>query len=103
MPDYDMAHHCVEFAKGNQTTEEQCRRNEADARRELEHARVSQEVWSYCKEQIRTDESYVLLYGWSLNEEANGEQRQTDPVGIGSTSAPTSNPGSVTRMRGSKT
>src|SRR4051812_13775246 len=86
IPNYDTAHHCAEFAKGSQTAENQCRRDEAGARRELESAKVSQEVWSYCEEQIPTEESYVLLYGCTLNE-AEVEANQS----VGSTNAPTPN------------
>ena len=88
VPDYDIAHRCAEFARGNRTAGNQCRRDEADARRELEKTRVSQEVWSYCEEQIRTEQSYVLLYGCTLNE-AEVEANQS----VGSTNAPTSNAG----------
>ena len=88
VPNYDTARHCTEFARGSQTAEIQCRRNEADARRELEKTRVSHEVWSYCEEQIRTEQSYVLLYGCTLNE-AEVEANQS----VGSTNAPTSNAG----------
>src|SRR3954453_21528968 len=58
VPNYDTARHCTDFARGSQTAENQCRRNEADARRELEKTRVPHEVWSYCEEQIRTEQSY---------------------------------------------
>src|SRR3954453_8593262 len=36
VPNYDTARHCTDFARGSQTAENQCRRNETDARRELE-------------------------------------------------------------------
>ena len=88
VPNYDTARHCTEFARGSLPAENQCRRDEADARRELEKTRVSQEVRSYCEEQIRTEQSYVLLYGCTLNEAEAGANQS-----VGSTNAPTSNAG----------
>lgn len=94
VPDYDTVRHCTEFANGSQTAENQCRREEADARRELETTRASQDVRTYCEEQIRTEQSYVLLFGCTLNEtEARANQGQPASVGMGSTSAPDSNAG----------
>ena len=88
VPNYDTARLCTDFARGSQTAENQCRRNEADARRELEKTRVPHEVWSYCEEQIRTEQSYVLLYGCTLNK-AEVEANQS----VGSSNASTSNAG----------
>ncbi len=88
VPNYDTVRHCTDFARGSQTAENQCRRNEADARRELEKTRVPHEVWSYCEEQIRTEQSYVLLYGCTLNK-AEVEANQS----VGSSNASTSNAG----------
>jgi hypothetical protein len=86
VPNYDTARHCTEFAKGSPPTENQCRRDEADARRELEKIRVSQEVCSYLLFAIRPEQSYVLLYGCTLNEAEAGANQS-----VGSTNAPTSN------------
>jgi len=44
VPGYDTARHCAEFAKRNHTVENACHRDEADARRELERSRFSQEI-----------------------------------------------------------
>ena len=88
VPTYDTARHCTEFARGSPPAENQCRRDEADTRRELEKTRVSQEVRSYCEEQIRTEQSYVLLYGCTLNK-AEVEANQS----VGSSNASTSNAG----------
>jgi hypothetical protein len=126
VPDYDTARRCSEFAKGSQTIENECRRDEADARRELERSRISQEVWATCNEQVRAEQSYLRLFGCILNEaEARTNQRQAAPIPVAPTNAPipatpmhvpTSNagvgsrpaplaahPGSVTVMRGSQT
>lgn len=45
LPDYDTARRCTQFAKGNRTVEDQCRRDEADARQEIERSRVSPRSW----------------------------------------------------------
>jgi hypothetical protein len=122
VPDFDTARHCAEFAKGSRTVENECRRNEADARRELEGSRMSPDVLSSCKEQVRPGQSYVLLFGCTLNEAAlRTNQRRIAPIPVGpidapKTNAPTFNtgagyrpapaapqPGSVTVMRGSET
>jgi hypothetical protein len=58
------------------------------ARRELEKTQVSQEVWSYCEEQIRTEQGYVLLFGCTLNEAEAGANQS-----VGSTNAPIPNAG----------
>lgn len=122
MPDYDTARHCAEFAKGSRTVENQCRRNEADARRELEGIRMSPDVLASCTEQVRPGQSYVLLFGCTLNEAAlRTDRRRIAPIPVGPTGAPVTNaptfdagagqrpapaapqPGSVTVMRGSET
>ena len=122
VPDYDTARRCAEFARGNRIAGYQCRRDEADARRELERDRISQEVWAACKEQVRADQSYLLLYGCVLNEaEVNSNWGSTAPVPIGpvntpATNAPSANtgarsravalvgpPGSIPVIRGSQT
>src|SRR4051794_21746025 len=122
VPDYDTARRCAEFARGNRTAGNQCRRDEADARRELERDRISQEVWASCKEQVRADPSYLLLYGCVLNEaEAKSNRRSIAPVPIGPVNTPAMNapaantgarsravalvgpPGSITVVRGSQT
>ena len=120
VPNYDTARHCTEFAKGSPPAENQCRRDEADARRELERDRISQEVWAACKEQVRADQSYLLLYGCVLNEaEAKSNRRSTAPVPAGPVNAPAMNapntgarsravalmgpPGSIPVIRGSQT
>jgi len=66
VPDYDSARHCTKFAKGSRTLENECRRNEADARQELERGRISPNVLASCKEQIGAEQSYVLLYGCTV-------------------------------------
>jgi hypothetical protein len=122
VPNFDTTRRCAEFAKSNYTVENDCRRNEAEARRELERSRISQEVWAACKEQVQTEQSYVLLYGCTLNEaETKANQRRAAPIpvgpmnipamdaptlntGAGSRPAPPSTrPGSITVMRGSAT
>jgi hypothetical protein len=123
VPDYDTARRCAEFAKGSRTVENGCRRDEADARRELKRSRISQEVWAACKEQVRTEQSYLLLYGCVLNEaEEVSNRRPTAQVPAGpvyalpATNAPAANtgarsraaalvgpPGSITVIRGSET
>ena len=103
VPDYDTARRCAEFAKGNHTAENQCRRDETDARRELERDRVSQEVWAACKKQVRADQSYLLLYGCVLNEaEANSNRRSTAPVAIGPVNAPATNAPAANTGAGSR-
>jgi hypothetical protein len=122
MPDYDTARRCAEFAKGSRTVENGCRRDEADARRELKRSRISQEVWAACKEQLRAEQSYLLLYGCVLNEaEEISNRRPTAQVPAGPANAPATNapaantgarsraaalvgpPGSITVIRGSET
>src|SRR3954454_7673823 len=84
MPDYDTARRCAEFARGNRTAENQCRRDEADARRELERDRISREVWAACKYHVRAAQSYLLLYGCILDEaEVKSNRRSTAPAPIG--------------------
>jgi len=122
VPGYDTARRCAESARGNRTAEKQCRRDEADARRELGRDRISQEVWAACQEQVRADQSYLLLYGCVLDEaEAKSNRRSTAPVPIGPVNAPATNapaantgarsravalvgpPGSIPVIRGSQT
>jgi hypothetical protein len=92
VPDYDTARRCAEFARGNSTAGNQCRRDEADARRELERDRISQEVWAACKKQVRADQSYLLLYGCVLNEaEAKSNRGSTAPVPVGPVNTPATN------------
>lgn len=93
-PNYDTARHCTEFAKGSQFAENQCCHEEADARRELDKTRVSQEVWTYCQEKIRIEQSYVLFLGCTLNEaEARAAQEKIASAGVSSTNVPPSNIG----------
>src|SRR5215208_188219 len=122
VPDYDTARRCAEFAKGSRTVENGCRRDEADARRELKRSRISQEVWAACKEQVRAEQSYLLLYGCVLNEaEAKSNRKPTASISVGSVNAPATNapaantgarnraaalvgpPGSITIIRSSET
>jgi hypothetical protein len=122
VPDYDTAHRCTEFAMGNRTVKNECRRDEADARRELERNRISQEVWAACKQQVRAEQSYLLLYGCVLNEaEAKSNRKPTASISVGSVNAPATNapaantgarsraaalvgpPGSITIIRSSET
>jgi hypothetical protein len=122
VPNYDTARHCAEFAKGSRTVENECRRNEADARRELERSRISQEVWATCNEQVQAEQSYLRLFGCILNEaEARTSQSPTAPIPVGPMNVPPVNApavitgagsrptapgaptGSITVMRGSKT
>ena len=92
VPAYDTARRCAEVAKDSRTAESECRRDEADARRELERDRISQEVWAACKEQVRADQSYLLLYGCVLNEaEAKSNRTSTAPVPVGPVNAPSTN------------
>ena len=92
VPEYDTARHCAEFAKGNQTVETQCRRDEADARRELEKIRLPQEVWSACEKDLQTQQSYVLLFGCTLNEaEAIANRRPIAPIPVGPLNPPAVN------------
>jgi hypothetical protein len=122
VPDYDTAQRCAEFANGSRTVENGCRRDEADARRELKRSRISQEVWATCKEQARAEQSYLLLYGCVLNEAEEVSNRRpigqgpTNPINAPATNAPAANtgarsraaalvgpPGSITVIRGSET
>ena len=122
VPDYDTARRCAAFAKGSRTIEKGCRRDEADARQELKRSRISQAVWAACKEQVRAEQSYLLLYGCVLNEaEEISNRRPTAQVPAGpanapATKAPAANtgarsraaalvgpPGSITVIRGSET
>jgi hypothetical protein len=122
VPAYDTARRCAEVAKGSRTIRNECRRDEADARRELERNRIPQEVWAACTEQVRAKQSYLLLYGCALTEtEANSNRRPTAqfpvaPVNAPATNAPAANtgarsraaalvgpPGSITIIRGSET
>jgi hypothetical protein len=122
VPDYDTARHCAAFAKGSRSVENECGRNEADARRELEGSRIAQDVLASCNEQLRAEQSYVLLYGCALNEaELRTSRRQIAPIPVGPMNAPITDapalntgaerrpapsappPGSVTVMRGSET
>src|SRR5919205_1480869 len=89
MPDYDTARRCAEFAKGNRAAEIGCRRNEADARRELDKSRISTDVLASCNEQVQGEQSYVLLYGCTLSATAaKGDQRRTAPIPVGPMNAP---------------
>jgi hypothetical protein len=103
VPSYDTTRRCVEFAKGNRTVEKGCRRDEADARRELGRSRIAQEVLAFCNEQVRAEQSYVLLYGCTLNTaEAKTNGRPAAPVAVGPvnapvTTAPTVNTGATSR------
>jgi hypothetical protein len=126
MPDYDTARHCTEFAKGNRTVENDCRRNEADARWEIERGWVAPEVLAACTEQVRAEQSYVLLFGCILNDvEARTNQKPVAPIPVGPTTIPVpdtpmnvpvvttgpakrptlpaAHPGGITVMRGSQT
>ena len=122
VPNYDTARRCIEFAKGRPAIEKECRRDEADARRELERSRISQEVWAACTEQVRAEQSYLLLYGCVLNEaEEKSNRRPSAPIPIGPVNAPAANApaantgarsraaalvgplGSITVIRGSET
>jgi hypothetical protein len=92
VPNYDTARRCAEFAKGNRTIEKGCRRDEADARRELGRTRMTQKVLVSCNEQVRAEQSYVLLYGCALNAaEAKTNGRPAAPVALGPVNAPTTN------------
>src|SRR3954470_2019749 len=103
VPVYDTARRCAEVAKGSHTVKNECRRDEADARRELEGSRIPQEVWATCREQVRAEQSYLLLYGCVLTEtEANSNQRPTAqlpvaPVNAPATNAPATNTGARSR------
>ena len=122
LPDYDTARRCTQFAKGNRTVEDQCRRDEADARQEIERSRVSPEILAFCRERVQSEQSYVLLYGCTLNDaEAKTDRRRIAPIPVGPMNIPAVNtptlypgagsrpsppaesPGSVTVMRGSET
>jgi hypothetical protein len=122
LPDYDTARRCTQFAQGNRTVEDQCRRDEADARQEIERSRVSPEILPLCKERVQSEQSYVLLYGCTLNDaEAKTDRRRIAPIPVGPMNIPAVNtptlstgagsrplppavsPGSVTVMRGSET
>jgi hypothetical protein len=92
VPAYDTTHRCAEFAKGNRTVEKGCRRDEADARREVEKSRIPREVLASCIEQVRAEQSYVLLYGCTLNvAEAKTNGRPAAPVAVGPVNAPGTN------------
>ena len=92
VPDYDTARHCAEFAKGSRTVENECRRNEADARRELEGSRIAPDVLASCKEQVQPGQSYVLLFGCTLNEaELRTDRRRIAPIPVGPMDAPITN------------
>src|SRR4051794_11813320 len=103
VPVYDTARCCAEVAKGSHTVKNECRRDEADARRELEGSRIPQEVWAACTEQVRAGQSYLLLYGCVLTEtEANSNRRPTAqlsiaPVNAPATTAPAANTGARSR------
>ena len=122
LPNYDMARRCAEFAKGSRTIEKTCRRDEADARGELERSQTSWEVWAACKQQVRAEQSYVLLYGCVLIEaEAKSNRGPTAPIPVDPVNAPAANapaantgsrsraaalvgpPGSITIIRSSET
>jgi hypothetical protein len=92
VPNYDTAHRCAEFAKGNRTVEKGCRRDEADARRELVRSRIPQGLLAACKEQVRAEQSYLLLYGCALNEaEAKTNGRPAAPIAVGPVNASAKN------------
>ena len=122
LPDYDTAGRCARFAGGNRTIENQCRLDETVARQEIERTRISPAILASCKEQVQSEQSYVLLYGCTLNDaEAKTGQRPMAPIPVGSMNAPAvtaptlstgagsrpaspaMSPGSVTVMRGSET
>src|SRR4051794_2071781 len=89
LPDYDTASRCAQFARGNRTNENQCRHDEADARQEIEKGRISPEILESCKQQVQGEQSYVLLYGCTLNEaEAKTDGRRIAPIPVGSMNAP---------------
>ena len=103
VPAYDTARRCAEVAKGSRAVKNECRRNEADAQRELEGSRIPQDVWAACTEQVRAEQSYLLLYGCVLTEtEANSNRRPTAqlpvaPVNAPATNAPAANTGARSR------
>jgi hypothetical protein len=91
VPGYDTARHCAESAKGNRTAENECRRNEADARRELERSRVSKEILASCNEKMRAEQSYLLLYGCVLDQAEVKTKRPAAPIVVGPINAPVAN------------
>jgi hypothetical protein len=110
VPNYDTARRCAVFAKGSRTIENECRRDEMDARRELERSRICQEVWAACKQQVRAKQSYLLLYGCVLIEaETKSNRVPTTPIPAANTGARSraaalvGPPGSITIIRGSET
>jgi hypothetical protein len=103
VPNYDTTRRCAEVAKGNRTVENECRRDETDARRELVRSRIPQGLLAACKEQVRAEQSYLLLYGCALNQaEAKTNGSPAAPIAVGpanasATNAPAVNAGATSR------